>query len=107
MAEQRESSNDSLKVKIEVECAEALKGLKAVTREAKKATAALKELEEQQKKVEFVVPLNLDGKAVAKVLHENLNPELLRKDDSITCIDCGEKISKNHPIFMHECKGKS
>jgi hypothetical protein len=49
MAEKRESNN--LYVKVNVDCTEALTGLKAVAREAKKATAALKELEEQQSKV--------------------------------------------------------
>lgn len=53
MAEQRESNSNSLKVKIDVDCADALKGLKAVTREAKNATAALKELEEQQNKIKL------------------------------------------------------
>jgi hypothetical protein len=51
MAEKRESSINSLNVKVKVDCSEALKGLKAVTRAAKKATAALKELEEQQNKL--------------------------------------------------------
>ncbi|NEY99253.1 hypothetical protein [Heyndrickxia shackletonii] len=51
MAEKRESNNGSLEVKVDVDCTEALKGLKAITRAAKKATAALKELEEQQNKL--------------------------------------------------------
>jgi hypothetical protein len=36
---------------VDIECSEALTGLKAITREAKKATDALKELEEQQRKI--------------------------------------------------------
>jgi hypothetical protein len=36
---------------VDVNCSDALIGLKAVTREAKKATDALKELEEQQEKM--------------------------------------------------------
>ncbi|ADU30993.1 hypothetical protein [Evansella cellulosilytica] len=38
------------KLTVDIDCSDALKGLKAIQREAKKATAALKELEEQQKK---------------------------------------------------------
>jgi hypothetical protein len=49
MAEKRESND--LSVKVNVDCSEALTGLKAVTRESKKATAALKELEDQQEKM--------------------------------------------------------
>jgi hypothetical protein len=49
MAEKRESND--LSVKVNVDCTDALTGLKAVTREAKNATAALKELEEQQEKM--------------------------------------------------------
>lgn len=37
--------------RLEIDVSDALKGLKAVQREAKKATAALKELEEQKKRV--------------------------------------------------------
>jgi hypothetical protein len=48
MADKRESNISQLKVKVSVDCSEALKGLKAITRAAKRATAALKELEEQQ-----------------------------------------------------------
>ncbi|UFT98106.1 hypothetical protein KO561_12930 [Radiobacillus kanasensis] len=36
---------------VDVDCSDALKGLKAIQREAKKATAALKELEGQQEKI--------------------------------------------------------
>lgn len=35
-----------LNIKVNIDCSEALKGLKAVTREAKKLTSALKELQE-------------------------------------------------------------
>jgi predicted CopG family antitoxin len=42
--------NTSLSIAIHVDCSEALKGLKAVTRETNRASAALKELETQQKK---------------------------------------------------------
>lgn len=44
----KKSSVGELKVNVDV--SEAIKGLKAVQREAKKATAALKELEEETKK---------------------------------------------------------
>jgi hypothetical protein len=55
MADSRESNN-GVRI-ITVDCSDALKGLKAVTREAKKATTALQELEEQQKKIGFVPKL--------------------------------------------------
>lgn len=51
MAEKRESNLSALRVKLDVDCSEALKGLKAVTRAAKVATAAIKELAEHQNKV--------------------------------------------------------
>ncbi|MCM3763457.1 hypothetical protein [Neobacillus niacini] len=83
MAEKRESNktlgtiregesvkplSNSLKVKLELDCAEALKGLKAVTRAAKKATAALKELEEQINKssVNNSITLNVDGRKLSE-----------------------------------------
>lgn len=46
MAEERESNK--LRVKVDVDCEDALKGLKAITREAKNATDALKYLSEQK-----------------------------------------------------------
>jgi hypothetical protein len=52
MAEKRESNRRSIgKLTVVIDCSEALKGLKAITREAKNATAALKELEEQQSRM--------------------------------------------------------
>ncbi|WP_035424157.1 hypothetical protein [Bacillus sp. UNC438CL73TsuS30] len=57
----------SLSVKIDVDVSDELKGLKAVTREAKKATAALKELEEQQCKSRNIT-LNLDNKRLTQIL---------------------------------------
>jgi DNA-directed RNA polymerase subunit RPC12/RpoP len=69
-------NKNSLKVKIDVDCADALKGLKAVTRAAKDATAALKELEEHQSKIEYVMPLNVNSidlsKSIVRAL-DNLN----------------------------------
>ncbi|WML44076.1 hypothetical protein [Neobacillus sp. PS3-40] len=47
MAEMRESNTKS--IKLDIDCSEALKGLKAIQREARKATTSLKELVEQQK----------------------------------------------------------
>ncbi len=51
VAEMRESNKAIGKLHVDIDCSDALKGLKAVTREAKRATSALQELEEQQKKV--------------------------------------------------------
>jgi hypothetical protein len=51
MAKPRESNTSVETLTVEIDCSDALKGLKAVTREAKKATSALQELEEQQKRV--------------------------------------------------------
>ncbi|MDF2534398.1 MAG: hypothetical protein K0R18_555 [Bacillales bacterium] len=53
MADERESNKNLISkqsIKIDIDCSDALKGLKAVTREAKNATSALKEFEEQQKR---------------------------------------------------------
>jgi D-serine deaminase-like pyridoxal phosphate-dependent protein len=57
MAEKRESNKSSGTISVDIDCSEALKGLKAVTREAKKATSALQELEEQQKRIGLVPKL--------------------------------------------------
>lgn len=75
MAEERESNTSSLKVKLELDCAEALKGLKAVTRAAKKATAALKELEEQQIKMNESkeIVMNLDGRQIGKIMESHMD----------------------------------
>lgn len=43
--------------KLSIDCSDALTGLKAVQREARKATRSLKELEEQQKKVHYGVDI--------------------------------------------------
>lgn len=59
-------------IKIDVDCSEALKGLKAVTREAKKATAALKELEEQHAKMNVQVQIDCGSKGIAKELFEQM-----------------------------------
>lgn len=78
-----EKPSNSLKIKIDVDCTEALKGLKAVTRAAKKATVALKELEEQQKKIEVAIPLNVDGESISKAIFDVLRNDRLR--DGIKC----------------------
>ncbi|MCM3665522.1 hypothetical protein M3204_13980 [Mesobacillus subterraneus] len=52
MADMRESNKRSIgQLTVDIDCSDALKGLKAITREAKKATEALKELEEQRRKL--------------------------------------------------------
>lgn len=54
MAEMRESNKRSIgQLTVNIDCSAALKGLKAITREAKKATEALKALEEQKSKMSF------------------------------------------------------
>jgi hypothetical protein len=75
MAERRESNISALNVKVNVDCSEALKGLKALTRAAKKATTALKELDEQVQKGfstnnNTITPVNLDGKEIAKAINK-------------------------------------
>ncbi len=56
---------------VDIDCSDALKGLKAVQREAKKATAALKELEEQKKRNTFlVIELDNEDSTLPKVFHE-------------------------------------
>ncbi|MGD6899328.1 hypothetical protein [Bacillus infantis] len=47
-------------LKIDIDCSDALKGLKAVTREAKKATAALNEFENAKKQSKLLV-IELDS----------------------------------------------
>jgi hypothetical protein len=70
----------SLKVKLELDCAEALKGLKAVTRAAKKATAALKELDDAQRNVSSI-SITLDGKAIGGILTKH--SEIARRINGI------------------------
>ncbi|EOO19991.1 hypothetical protein [Bacillus cereus] len=45
------NASNSLQVNVELDASEAIKGLKAIQREAKVATKALRELEEAQKAV--------------------------------------------------------
>ncbi|SDM17623.1 hypothetical protein [Bacillus sp. OK048] len=78
MAEKRESNAGELKVKIDVDCSEALKGLKAVTRAAKKATAALKELEEQMNKSQRDITINVDGRKIVTEVIADLRGRPLR-----------------------------
>ncbi|USK56564.1 hypothetical protein LIS82_08870 [Cytobacillus solani] len=61
MAEKRESNKRSIgSLVVDIDCSEALKGLKAVTREAKKAAAALKEVEDI-KRVNKLLIIELDS----------------------------------------------
>lgn len=61
MAEKRESNKRSIgSLVVDIECSEALKGLKAVTREAKKAAAALKEVEDIKKDNKLLI-IELDS----------------------------------------------
>jgi hypothetical protein len=56
-------------IKVDIDVSDALKGLKAVQREARKATAALKELDEQLNvDKEFIV--TVDGRMIAKFIHD-------------------------------------
>jgi hypothetical protein len=75
MAEKRESNISALKVKVDVDCSEALKGLKALTRAAKRATAALKELDEQQSKIAqtFNSDINLDDTTITRVVDKQFS----------------------------------
>ncbi|SFL39088.1 hypothetical protein SAMN04487943_101312 [Gracilibacillus orientalis] len=79
------SGKDHTAINIRVDCEDALKGLKAVQREAKKTTAVLKELEEQQKKH------NTD--VIIKTLSDlhNIPEDEIRKSDMKVVInkDCG------------------
>ncbi|MGM8213556.1 hypothetical protein ACLIBH_12335 [Virgibacillus sp. W0430] len=52
---QGENSKSVGSFHVDIDCSNALKGLKAVQREAKKATAALKELEVQQSNIDIPV----------------------------------------------------
>jgi diaminopimelate decarboxylase len=96
MAEKLESNNRTIgQLTIDIDCSGALKGLKAITREAKKATQALKELEEQQKKnvdwfeaggqhpqkVELVLNLSkeADIEEIAKALHKQMQKSVKSK----------------------------
>jgi hypothetical protein len=95
MAEMRESNKElvegrdyikplsGLNIKVNVDCSEALKGLKAITREAKKATAALKELEVAQKNQSKNITINISPNTAtisAKELEEQLNKLKLNKE---------------------------
>lgn len=75
----RESIGE-LKIKLDVDVSEALTGLKAVQREAKKASQALRELEENKPVVEqtFNITINHDGQDAQKLL-EIIEKELATK----------------------------
>jgi hypothetical protein len=80
MAEKRESNIkgidmangkdfSALRVKLDLDCSEALKGLKAVTREAKRATAALDEFEKTKEPKLLVIELDSE-ESTPRVYHE-------------------------------------
>ncbi len=56
-------------ITVDIDCSHAIKGLKAIQREAKKATAALRELEEHKKDKYLVIEIDKLGD-VPKVFHE-------------------------------------
>jgi predicted kinase len=118
MAEKRESNKDEMTfdrvkagqliVKVDVDCSEALKGLKALTRAAKKATASLKELDEQQNKIAqtFNIEINLDGKEVHHktfLTPENINdPDITLGWDNLQllCRPCHNAVhEKAYELF--------
>lgn len=74
---------------IDVDCSEALKGLKAIQREARKATQALKELEVQKKSVSLFPDHKCrrcgENKLTLKSLGENI------KGIKSVCKDCGAR----------------
>jgi hypothetical protein len=56
-----------LSIKVDVDVSEALTGLKAIQREAKEATKALRELENAR---EISTTIELDGKTIARIVEE-------------------------------------
>lgn len=77
--------------KVDIDCSEALIGLKAVQREARKVTQALKELEEQQKKNKRkVLHIKVNGilsgenaKKFGETFRKNLEEGFLLTDDFV------------------------
>ncbi len=70
-----ENKSRELTMKLDVDCSEALTGLKAIQREAKKATQALKELEAQESGTIHGVDYAKDvliERMTTKELHEEL-----------------------------------
>lgn len=53
MADNKSSEGNirGISIEVDIDASDAMKGLKAIQREARKATAALKELEEQQNRI--------------------------------------------------------
>lgn len=92
--EERKGNEAKKHLRVDIDCSDALKGLKAVQREAKKATAALKELEEQQKKVTGVITVNnskcprCDGNRLETLTMKELATNSLVSEES-KCLDCG------------------
>lgn len=74
---------------IDVDCSDAIKGLKAVQREAKKATAALKELNQQKKKDKKVLVLKIDDFLSDKAL-EKLKNEVKQGLENGQLFLCGD-----------------
>lgn len=66
-------------ININVEVSEALTGLKAIQREAKKATQALRELEETQQNYNITININEPDTVDTKELAEKLS-SMIRKD---------------------------
>lgn len=62
---------------VDIDCSEALKGIKAITREAKNATAALKELDEVRRETKLLL-IELDTEvAIPKIFYEGKRIEHL------------------------------
>lgn len=81
-------------ITVDIDCADALKGLKAIQREAKKATAALKELEEQQRKLTRRTIFNGEAKCPKcgsdkLTLEESLSYGKGVVKEKTECGDCG------------------
>lgn len=57
----------ALTIKVDVDCSDALKGLKAVTREVKKVSAALEELDRLKEHTKAIgISVHLNGNEIAK-----------------------------------------
>ena len=87
MAESNRESIGEINVKVNVEVAEAITGLKAIQREAKAATKALAELREEQR------DLNIEG--VAQVLEKFLESpkvDTLKLKDALGILTSTERI---------------
>lgn len=107
-----DNSRANLSVKVDVDVSEALTGLKAIQREAKKATQALAELESDRKrsKLSYIVVL-VESPRDAKVINQSFPHDSELTDTKIQAFSvgqgmCGIRFRNTRPTVIIRAYGE-